>query len=219
MAGFALSVVALAATHRLSTLVCAIAALVALAIAAGQGGGGASPATSAHGARGPRARPRRGLRPLRARPHVRRHPGYRAYLSSKLDLGPLVGDLTVIFTVLAVAALVFAVRWTPRDRALVTLLALLATVVALTYSWLLQIPLHYLRMAYFLPLVLVPIVAMALTRLLRPRTAAAAGLVAALAIGAFSWAQTDNVRGFYSFTNSASLRGLDAVSASLRPAR
>ena len=94
--------------------------------------------------------------------------GYQAYLSSKIDLGPLVGDLSVAFTVLALAALVPVVRWSRRDRGLVTLLALLATIAALAFSWLLEIPLHYLRMAYFLPLAFVPMVAVALSRLLPP---------------------------------------------------
>jgi hypothetical protein len=142
---------------------------------------------------------------------------YRAYLSAKVNLGPVVGDLSVIFTVLAVAALVFAVRLAARDRAVAVLLSLLAVVIALAYSWLFEIPTAYFRMAYYLPVALVPLVALALVRLLNPRRAAIAGGVAALAIAGFAWAQASNVRDFYAFTNTASLRGLDAVSADLRP--
>ena len=90
-------------------------------------------------------------------------------------------------------------------------------IAALAYSWLLEIPVAYFRMAYFLPLVLVPLVAVALVRLLRPRAAALAGAAAVVAIGAFAWVQASNVRDFYAFTSDASLRGLDAVGATLRP--
>ena len=142
---------------------------------------------------------------------------YRAYLSAKVNLGPVVGDLSVIFSVLAVAALVFAVRMATRDRAVAVLLSLLAVVIALAYSWVFEIPTAYFRMAYYLPLALVPLVALALVRLLTPRRAAIVAAVAAVAIAGFAWAQASNVRDFYAFTNSASLRGLDAVSADLRP--
>src|SRR5215207_5397515 len=142
---------------------------------------------------------------------------YRAYLSAKVNLGPVVGDLSVIFTVMAVVAVVFAVRLVARDRAVAVLLSLLAVVIALAYSWLFEIPTAYFRMAYYLPLALVPLVALALVRLLVPRGAAVVGAVASLAIAVFAWVQGSNVRDFYAFTNDASLRGLDAVSAELRP--
>ena len=129
----------------------------------------------------------------------------------------MAGDLSVIFTVLALAAVVFAVRLAGRDRAVAALLSLLAVVIALAYSWLLEIPTAYFRMAYYLPLALVPLVALALVRLLRPRQAALAGALASLAIAVFAWVQGSNVRDFYAFTNDASLRGLDAVSADLKP--
>ena len=76
----------------------------------------------------------------------------------------MAGDLSVIFTVLAVAALVFAVRLAGRDRAVAALLSLLAVVIALAYSWLFEIPTAYFRMAYYLPLALVPLVALALVQ-------------------------------------------------------
>jgi hypothetical protein len=72
-------------------------------------------------------------------------------------------------------------------------------------------------MAYYLPLALVPLVALALVRLLDSRRAAMAGAVASVAIACFAWVQGGNVRDFYAFTNTASLRGLDSVSAELRP--
>jgi hypothetical protein len=213
--------VALAASHRLSTLVGAMAIAVTLAWAL------------AAADRGTRRAIVRGcgvttLAALVLSPGVVYDllerassfggtQNYRAYLSAKVNLGPVAGDLSVIFTVLAVAALVFAVRLASRDRAVAALLSLLAVVIALAYSWLLEIPTAYFRMAYYLPLALVPLVALALTRLLRPRHAAAMGAFASLAIAVFAWVQGSNVRDFYAFTNDASLRGLDAVSADLKP--
>jgi hypothetical protein len=72
-------------------------------------------------------------------------------------------------------------------------------------------------MAYYLPLALSPLVAVALVRLLRPRAAAAAGAALALSAGVVAYDQTANVRDFYSFLSPASLRGLDALSARLEP--
>jgi hypothetical protein len=219
--GLGLLLVALAATHRLTALVGAMAIVVALAwgVAAADRGGRLQILRAA------------GLAALAA---VAFSPGvvydliergrtfggtqdYRAYLSAKVNLGPVVGDLSVIFTVMAVAALVLAVRLAGRDRAVGVLLSLLAVVIALAYSWLFEIPTAYFRMAYYLPLALVPLVALALVRLLSPRRAALAAGIASLAIAVFAWAQGSNVRDFYAFTNDASLRGLDVVSADLRP--
>ena len=218
--GLGLLLIALAATHRLTALVGAMAIVVALA----WGLAAAEPAVR-------RRILRSGgvtcLAALLLSPGViydlaeraRTFGGtqdYRAYLSAKVNLGPVVGDLSVIFTVLAVAAVVLAVRLAGRDRAVAVLLSLLAVVIALAYSWLFEIPTAYFRMAYYLPLALAPLVAMALVRLLDPRRAAAVAGLASVTIAVFAWAQGSNVRDFYAFTNDASLRGLDAVSADLR---
>ena len=217
-AGLGLLLVALAATHRLTALV---GRWPSWWRSPGLRRRRARP-PQAHAARrgihlagGPRVEPGGGLRPRRARAHVRRDAGLPR-LSAKVNLGPVVGDLSVIFTVMAVAALVLAVRLAGRDRAVATLLSLLAVVIALAYAWIFEIPTAYFRMA-LLPLALVPLVALALVRLLDARRAAIAGAVASVAIAGFAWVQGANVRDFYAFTNTASLRGLDAVSADLRP--
>jgi hypothetical protein len=214
--GLALFLVALAATHRLSALVGAMTLVVVLAVGAAKG------------------RARRIVRDLgwtaiavaalapgvaydlieRARTFGGTQ-GYQAYLTTKVDLGPLVGDLTVVFAVLAVIALALCIRWSRRDRAIVTLLCLLAVIAALAYSWILEIPVSYFRMAYFLPLVLAPLVAVSLVRLLRPLRALLVGGLAVAVIAALAWSQAGNVREFYAFTSAASLRGLDAVNAKL----
>ena len=216
--GFALFLVAVAATHRLSALVAGMTLVVVLAVGAARGR-----ARSIARDLGWTAIVVAALAPGVAYDLIERArtfggtQGYQAYLTTKVNLGPLVGDLTVVFTVLAVAALALAVRWSGRDRAIVTLLCLLAVIVALAYSWILEIPVAYFRMAYFLPLVLAPLVAVALARLLRPLHAVVAGGLVAVAIAALAWSQAGNVRDFYAFTSRASLRGLDAVSAELHP--
>jgi hypothetical protein len=219
-AGFGLVLVATAATHRLSLLVAGLALVLALLAAATFAGvdrravlGGLVLTALAAAVLSPgvlydlieRGRSFGGTQ------------GYEAYLSAKVSLGPVAGDLTVIFSVLAVLAVALALREVRKDRALLVPLCLLAVTVALAYGWLLHVPLPYFRMAYFLPVALVPLVAVGLTRLFAPRRAALAGGFACAAIAIFAWVQTSNVRDFYAFANGASLRGLDAVAADLGP--
>jgi len=80
-----------------------------------------------------------------------------------------------------------------------------------------HVPVAYLRMAYFLPLFLVPLVALAIDQIPRARASVAAGAVLTLLVGAFAWVQAPNVKRLYGFTNAASLRGLDALATRLRP--
>jgi len=143
--------------------------------------------------------------------------GYAAYASSKLNLELTARDLSIAFSVAAGLGLVYALAHLKRDARLLAPLALLLVTLALAYSWVIHLPLVYLRMAYYLPLALVPLVAVGLTRLLppRPALAVAAALTAAIVVAA--WGQDANVRRFYAFANPASVRGLDAVAARLRP--
>jgi hypothetical protein len=145
--------------------------------------------------------------------------GYKAYSATKVQFHLVVNDLTTTFAVAgalaAAAALVLAL--TRRDRSAVPFLATFAVVVALAYSWIVHFPLSYVRMAYYVPLALVPLVAFALTRLTRPRIAAIAGLALTVAIAIPAWGQARDVRNFYDFANPTTLRGLDAVTAQLRP--
>ena len=142
---------------------------------------------------------------------------YADYRASKLPVVHTAKDLTLVFTAAALVALVMCVRRAERDRALVPPLALLGFTVAGAYAWLVHLPLGYLRMAYYLPLALVPLVAVALATFARARAAVAAGALLAVVVGAFAWPAAHNVRFFYGFANPASLRGLDAVAARLRP--
>jgi hypothetical protein len=143
--------------------------------------------------------------------------GYRAYLSTKVHLHLVVNDLSWVFSVVGVLAFVLALWWLRRERTLLPFVALLLVVVALAYSWVVHFPLAYVRMAYYVPLALVPLVAMAVTRLLRPRLAALAALALTLAIAVPAWGAARNVHRFYDFANHTTLSGMRAVSADLRP--
>jgi hypothetical protein len=143
--------------------------------------------------------------------------GYRAYLSTKVHLHLVVNDLSWVFSVAGVLAFVLAIWWLRRERTLLPFVALLVVVVALAYSWVVHFPLAYVRMAYYVPLALVPLVAMAVTKLLRPRLAALAALALTLAIAVPAWGAARNVHRFYDFANHTTLSGMRAVSADLRP--
>jgi hypothetical protein len=142
---------------------------------------------------------------------------YADYKASKLPVVHTAKDLTLVFTAAALIALVVCVRRAAHDRALIPPLAMLAFTIAGAYAWIVHLPLGYLRMAYYLPLALVPLVAIALTGRARARVTVVAGVVLALVVGAFAWPAAHNVRFFYGFANPASLRGLDAVAARLHP--
>ncbi len=139
---------------------------------------------------------------------------FTAYLGTKVDLGLALRDLSIPFAVVAALALgAFLVRLR-ADRRLWPFVAISVVAVALAYSWVVEFPLSYLRMVYFLPLALVPLVAVALAGL---RRGAAAGAVLAVVIAVLAWVQAPNVREFYAFSDRASLRGLDVVAARLAP--
>jgi hypothetical protein len=142
---------------------------------------------------------------------------YRAYLSTKVHLHLVVNDLSWVFSVAGIAAFLLALWWLRRERTLLPFVAMLIVVVALAYSWLVHIPLAYVRMAYYVPLALVPLVAVGLTRLLRPKLAAVVALGLTLAIAVPAWGAARNVHRFYDFANATTLSGMRAVSADLRP--
>ena len=142
---------------------------------------------------------------------------YADYRASKLPVVHTAKDLTLVFSAAALIALVVCVRRAARDQALVPVLALLGFTIAGAYAWVVHLPLGYLRMAYYLPLALVPLVSIALASLARARVTVFAGALLAVVVGAFAWPAAHNVRFFYGFANPASLRGLDAVAARLRP--
>jgi hypothetical protein len=143
--------------------------------------------------------------------------GYSDYLTTKFAPGLTARDLSVVFTAAGGVALVACLVARRGDRALVPVLGVLGVTLAGAYAWVVHLPLAYVRMAYFLPLALVPLVSVALGLLRRGAATVAAGLVLAVVIGAFAWPADHQVRRFYAFVNPTSLHGLDAVAAALRP--
>jgi len=142
---------------------------------------------------------------------------YRFYLLDKVAPVLTARDLTWLFTVLAIASLVLLVIRSRRDPRLWSLLTFTTVVVALAYAWIVHVPVSYFRMVYFLPVAVAPMVAIALVRTLPARLAAPAGAAVALVVAAFAWPQAGNVRDFYGFASTASLRGADALAERLRP--
>jgi hypothetical protein len=142
---------------------------------------------------------------------------HTAYLSSKIDLELLIRDLTIPLAVGGLVALVAAPLVVRDRRTLLPVGSLLAVVVALAYSWLVELPLHYTRMAYYLPLALIPLIAAAAGSARRSAVAGGLALVLAAATAVAAWSQADNVQRFYQFADGASTRGLGHVSAALRP--
>jgi hypothetical protein len=143
---------------------------------------------------------------------------YTAYMDTKIVGGPAVRDLSPVLTVATPLALgVAAVRYR-EDRALWPAVAALVVCGGLAYSWIVHIPGYYVRLLYFVPLAAAPLVAAVVVRLrLSPRVLAAVAAAALVFTAAGAYRQTDNVRSFYAFATPESLRGLDAVAATLRP--
>lgn len=218
MAGFALAMVGLAAAHRLS-----------FAVGLGTVGAGLAVAMTGRDRRlvGRRILEAGGIALLlgagvaydlwQRSKDFGGNQGYEAYLSQKVDLEPVIRDLSIPFSIASAIAIVLAAFWVRRDRSLVPPLAAFAVAALLAYAWVVHLPLFYIRMAYFLPVALTPLVAIALVRLLRPVRAAIAGAALAVAMAVFAFVQAPDVRGLYEFATPGSLRGLDALEAELEP--
>ena len=143
--------------------------------------------------------------------------GFDAYESQKIDLELVARDLTYAFTGLAILAVIVAVALLRRERTLLPPLVLLAVIVALSYSWVVEFPLAYIRMVYFLPLALMPLAGYVLSRLPWRHAGLVAGAAFVIAMAIPAWQQTDNVRLFYTFASDTSVKGLDLVESRLEP--
>jgi hypothetical protein len=216
--GLGLLLVAVASIHRLSLLVCA--GIVVVSLAAGLVASDRRAVVSGAA--------RTGLFALVLCPGVvydiltRRDDlgglqSHTAYLTTKVDLELLVRDLTVAFTVAAGAGLAWLLVRRHGDRALIPVLATLVVLIALAYSWLVEFPVAYLRMAYFLPLAAVPFVAVGTFTGMPLRLSAGILVVLVAVIVPFAWKQARDVRTFYEFANDTSLRGADLVASRIRP--
>lgn len=142
---------------------------------------------------------------------------HTAYLSSKIDLELLVRDLTIPLVAAALVGLTAAPFLVRDRRTLVPVLCLLGVVAALGYSWVVELPMHYTRLVYYLPLALIPLIAAAAGCSPRPALGGSVALALAVATAVAAWSQADNVGRFYQFADGGSVRGLQHLSAALRP--
>ena len=142
---------------------------------------------------------------------------YSDYLSTKLDLTLALRDISPMLAIGGGAALVLVALRHRRDGALWAPIALLALSAALAYAWILHVPNYYARMVFYVPVAAAPLIAAVAVRL-RPRVLVAAAAAAAIALTAISsYGEAANIRSYYTFVTPASLRGLDALAATLRP--
>jgi hypothetical protein len=144
--------------------------------------------------------------------------GAEAYAATKIDLELLIRDLTVPFAAATLGALVAVLVMRSDRRPLIPVISLLAAVTALAFSWIVDFPLYYTRMAYYLPLAMVPLIAAAAAALPRPAIGGAVALVLVVVAGTSAWSETGDVRRFYQFADAGSIRGLGHLRAALRPA-
>jgi hypothetical protein len=96
-------------------------------------------------------------------------------------------------------------------------LATLVVLGALAYSWVVEFPVAYVRMAYFVPLAAVPAVAVGAFTAMPHRLSAALMVVLLAVMLPFAWKQARDVRAFYEFANETSLRGADLVASRVQP--
>ena len=142
---------------------------------------------------------------------------YTDYLTTKVDLTLALRDISPMLAGAAAVALVIAAVWYRRDGALWAPVTLLVIVIGFGYAWIVHVPNYYARMAFYVPVATAPVVAAVAVRL-RWRGLVAAAAVVGIALTTVSaYGEAANIRAYYTFVTPASLRGLDALSAVLRP--
>ena len=142
---------------------------------------------------------------------------YNDYLATKINIGSAISGLSPELVGATLGALLI-IGWRHRTEGeLWPALGLLAITLVLAFGWVVHVPNYYTRMVYYVPLVAAPIVAAVVVRLPRPRVIALACVAGLAAITVDSFQQAPNVKAFYSFVTPASLRGIDALTAVLRP--
>jgi hypothetical protein len=142
---------------------------------------------------------------------------YTDYLDTKLNLTLALRDVSPMLAVATAVALVLVAARHRRDGAVWGPLALLAVSAALAVAWIVHIPNYYARMVFYAPVAGAPLVAAAAASI-RPRALVAAAAAAGIALTASSaWSEAANIRNYYTFVTPAALRGLDALTAVLRP--
>jgi len=146
---------------------------------------------------------------------------YSAYLDTKIVWSLVQRDLSWALVVLAAISVLVVVRWAREPIAWLGI-ALLGAALAYGYSWIAHVPGFYIRAVYFMPLAVAFLVAAA-AWLAQRRGGRAARLVpaviavAALAAAPAAWGVAGDVRNYYGWTDDAALRGYDLVVRGLGP--
>lgn len=216
--GLAIVLVGLLATHRLTAVIAALVFVVAVAVAL---------ATGRRFAVGAAARAA-GLAALLgigvlADVYARQKTfggtlGSADYDSTKVNLDLAVRDLSWVLTILTAVGLVGLAVTRRLQRTLWPAVVLLVVTCALAYAYVVDLPLYYSRMVFYLPLAMAPIAAVALWQLVRlPIAAGIVGVACVAAIAVEAVPQARTVEKFYAFASPVTLRGLDALDAQLRP--
>lgn len=220
----ALSLVALAAGHRLSFLIVAVGLLVIAALAL---------------ARDARLAARFATQTLliaallgwgvvlyltRQADAIGGVQDYQAYLPTKITSATV--DLAVHFLtwpLIAAAALavcvILARRQLRTDPASYVPLAFLAALAIVGFSWIARIPTDYSRVIYFLPLPVAALIGIAWNGIPRRAAplAALAAVVAVAGIATLSYDRAGEARDYFGFLDPGSERGLAVLSAQLEP--
>jgi len=142
---------------------------------------------------------------------------YTDYLTTKVDLSLAIRDISPMLAGAIVVALVVIAARHRREGALWAPFALLVIISGLAYAWVAHVPNYYARMVFYVPVAAAPIVAAVAVRL-RWRGLVAGAAAVGIALTAVSaYGEAASIRSYYTFVTPASLRGLDALSSVLRP--
>jgi hypothetical protein len=143
--------------------------------------------------------------------------GYRAFLATKVDWDFVGRDLTWLLAVLGALALLvlLTARALRGDNARFVLFGLLAAVLALSYAWVVHVPLSYNRATFYLPLLLAAAIGVAWAKAV-PRLALGA-VVVILLVGLEARDLAQPLRTFYGYTNQESLTGLGYLKGLSKP--
>jgi hypothetical protein len=154
---------------------------------------------------------------------------YKVYLVTKLVDDLAIRDVTYPVAIAGALALVALATRSRRDPAYLVLVGLGLATVVLTYGYVLHVPTVYYRIVYYLPVALTPAIGVALAwfahgRLRRLRRqvspAAVAGLAGLALVGVTAQAAYHRgavVRDYYGWTSAATAKGLDEVTRRAGP--
>jgi hypothetical protein len=146
---------------------------------------------------------------------------YKAYLPTKItgNTYDLVAHyLTWPLIVATIGALAIILLWKRlrRDPASYVPIGFLAALAIVGYSWVIHFPTEYSRVIYYLPIPIAALVGLGLAAIPR-RAALLLGILLIAWIAPLSYSRTGEARGFFTFVDPGSERGLAFLSKRLKP--